>query len=44
MAVTVNAFRHVMQGAQGWINHVSEARLLKGSRVPHTTGISEVNI
>ena len=44
MAVTMNAFRHVMRGAQGRINHVSEARLLKGSRVPHTTGISEVNI
>jgi len=44
MAFTMNAFRHVMHGAQGWINHFSEARLLKGSRAPHTTGISEVNI
>jgi hypothetical protein len=35
MAVTMNVFRHVMHGAQGRINHVSEVRLLKGSRVPH---------
>lgn len=44
MAVTMNAFRHVMHAAQGRINHVSEVRLLNGSRVPHTTGTSEANI
>jgi hypothetical protein len=44
MAVTMNAFHHVMHAAEGRVDHVSEARLLKGPRVPHTAGMFEVKI
>jgi hypothetical protein len=44
MAVTMNAFHHVMHAAQGRIDHVSEGRLLKDSRVTHTAGMPEVYI